>query len=219
MKCRVKITQTLEGYVDLEVSNPDEALTLADKMYQLQGMELPDMDDCCPLQFSLEEVLEQAAPGRDKVFLIPGTDNYWSAEISSLSPADQAIELVVEGSYPADIYYERLDLNGSGVVDGYICHDRNELLQTLNWIGTCGHTPLTIWGFDIDQPIADDLCQLLQDTYKQKCKLIQDIDWSSEEVNSKDRHECTLQEKLSAAKESANHPMNLDKPQTREPDR
>lgn len=203
MKCRVKITQTLEGYVDLEVSNPDEALTLADNMYRLQGMELPDMDDCCPLQFSLEEVLEQDGPGRDKVFLIPGTDNYWSAEISNLPPNDRAVELVAEGDYPADIYYERLDLNGSGVVDGYICHDRKELLQTLNWIGACGHTPLTIWDFDIDKPLSEGLCQLLQDTYEQKCKRIQALDWDQEETLEVAEKGLGLQEKLSTAKEMA----------------
>ena len=203
MKYRIKVTQTLEGFVDLDAKTPEAALALADDMYRLQGMELPDMDDGYPLSFSVEETLEQESPGTNKIFLIPGNNEYWSAFISTRSSDDYAVELVAEGKYPAEIYYERLDLNGSGVVDGCICHDRNELLQTLNWIGACGHTPLTIWDFDIDKPISESLCQLLQNTYAHKCKRIQALDWDQEEIIEVAEKGPGLQEKLSAASETA----------------
>lgn len=211
MKCRVKITQVLEGYVDLEVERAEDALALADDMYRRQGMELPDMDDGLPLQFSLEDVLQRDFADTNTVFLVPDDKCNWFATISEKLPADHAIVLTTEQSYPVEIFYDRMDINGSGVTDGYICHDRNELLQTLNWIGQCGHTPLELWGFNIDNPIESDLHDLLKNTYEKKCRLIQNIDWEETVDSDHDTCQTDLDEKLSAAKDvvkqatAANH--------------
>lgn len=203
MKCRVKITQVLEGYVDLEVDRPEDAVALADDRYNLQGEELPDMDDCQPLQFSVEEILHQHSSDINNVFLVPDGSQFWSAAVAAQPPTDHAVLLTAEQSYPAEIFYERMDLNGSGITDGYICHDRNELLETLNWIGQCGHTPLSLWSFDIDKPIEEDLQKLLEDAYKKKCSLIQSIDWEQAETNEHEKDRPGLQEKLSAAQDAA----------------
>ena len=51
----VKIIQTLEGYVSIDAGSEAEALEIADKFYNEQGNELPDMDDCCSLTFEISE--------------------------------------------------------------------------------------------------------------------------------------------------------------------
>ena len=202
MKCRVKITQVLEGYVDLEVDRPEDALALADDIYRQQGEELPDMDDCQPLQFSLEEILHQHGSDINNVFLVPDKNQFWSAVISVQPPASNAVLLTAEESYPIELFYERLDLNGSGITDGYICHDRSELLETLNWIGQCGHTPLSLWNFDIDKPMEAGLHALLETAYRKKCSLIQSVDWETTESNDYETDRSGFQEKLSAANEA-----------------
>lgn len=51
----VRIQQLLEGHVKIKASSPNNALEQADLLYNGQGEELPDMDDVCPLHFSIEE--------------------------------------------------------------------------------------------------------------------------------------------------------------------
>jgi len=55
MKHTVRITQTLEGFAEIEADNREEALKIAFERFVTQGEELPDMDDTCQLQFDLVE--------------------------------------------------------------------------------------------------------------------------------------------------------------------
>lgn len=54
MSCRVKIVKTLTGYIDLAVDDENKAIALANELFNVQGKELPDMDDSSPLKFEFE---------------------------------------------------------------------------------------------------------------------------------------------------------------------
>jgi hypothetical protein len=50
----VKVEQTLEGFVEIEADSEEDALRRANDLYIAQGLELPQMDDCCgPLRFQI----------------------------------------------------------------------------------------------------------------------------------------------------------------------
>lgn len=53
MKYSIRITQKLEGYIEVEADNSAEALQLAGEIYNGQGHDLPEMEDCNPLEFEL----------------------------------------------------------------------------------------------------------------------------------------------------------------------
>lgn len=55
---RIKITQTLEGFVDVRACSPSDARKQVEDFYITQGRELPDMDDTQPLRFSLVGTFE-----------------------------------------------------------------------------------------------------------------------------------------------------------------
>lgn len=71
MKFDVKITQILEGHVEVEAEDFSAALKIVDERFNKNGEELPDMDDTRPLQFSASPVraypLEQAAIGSEEI--------------------------------------------------------------------------------------------------------------------------------------------------------
>lgn len=89
---------------------------------------------------------------QSKVFLIPNQDRSWSAMIGREKPSSDAVFFTSEGEYPTEIFYSRNDMNGSGVLCGDECPDRESLLESLNWIGQCGYTVLNLWDYDIEYP-------------------------------------------------------------------
>lgn len=56
MKFDVKIMQVLEGHVEIEAEDFAAAVKIAQNRFVGEGEELPDMDDCNPLQFSASPV-------------------------------------------------------------------------------------------------------------------------------------------------------------------
>ena len=52
MKYPVTITQVLKGQIEIEATSREEALRLADELYNRQGQALPDMEDITALTFS-----------------------------------------------------------------------------------------------------------------------------------------------------------------------
>ena len=55
MKFVVKITQTLEGFVEIEADCTYQAIEIADKRFNDNGEQLPEMDDVDSLEFSISE--------------------------------------------------------------------------------------------------------------------------------------------------------------------
>ena len=101
-----------------------------------------------------------------KVYLVPNTNGTWETVIADIAPAPNAASLSAEGSYPVKTYYGRIDLNGSSTVEMEVCHDRDTLIQVLNWIGQCGNPPLSLWNYDHEQPIGGALSEILNRSYE-----------------------------------------------------
>jgi len=60
MQYTIKITQTREGYVQIEAENARDALTKAEDLYNGQGHVLPDLEDVGPLQIRVDAGPQQA---------------------------------------------------------------------------------------------------------------------------------------------------------------
>ena len=73
----------------------------------------------------------------------------WSAVASANRADNHPVRFCEEKDYPVDLYYMRTDINGSGIMEKELCNNRNELLETLNWLGKCGFTPWDVWDFHI----------------------------------------------------------------------
>jgi hypothetical protein len=54
-KYTVKVEQKFEGFIDIEAESEQEAVKIAEQRYSVDGKELPNMDDCCCLHFSISE--------------------------------------------------------------------------------------------------------------------------------------------------------------------
>lgn len=88
----------------------------------------------------------------NKIYLKLNDDRTWSAVVAAEQPTKDHVFFTSEGEYPTEILYSRNDLNGSGVLSGDECPDRESLLQSLTWIGQCGYTVLNLWDYDIEYP-------------------------------------------------------------------
>ena len=62
MKFDVKITQILEGHVEVEAADFAAAVELADERFNKNGEALPDMDDTSPLRFSASPTRDYSEP-------------------------------------------------------------------------------------------------------------------------------------------------------------
>lgn len=76
----------------------------------------------------------------------------WTAMVDNERPCEDAVLFVEEQEYPAEFYYSRTDLNGSSCIELDVCKNREEMLQSLNWMGKCGYMPLKVWDFDAKEP-------------------------------------------------------------------
>ena len=111
-----------------------------------------------------------------KIFLVQNPNKTWSAKIADKKPfrlLSNIAELTPEKEYPVEVFYRRTDLNGSSVVEADICPDRNSLLESLNWIGKCGYSILSLWDYEIHRPISADLQAIFDDAYSRSQKLLQ----------------------------------------------
>lgn len=107
------------------------------------------------------------------VYLIPGSDGKWSAVVSADNPVSSSALLTPEGPYPVDLYYARLDMNGSSNLERETIADRKSLLETLNWIGQCCHFPKALWEFDAGKPLRKELMDIFNASYDSRMKQVQ----------------------------------------------
>lgn len=101
----------------------------------------------------------------EKVYLVPNTDGTWKTMITDTLPTSDAAVITTEGTYPVDIYYHRIDLNGSCTLEKECCQTREELTSTLDWLGKCGSAPLSFWTFDHNAPMDGALIEILNNSY------------------------------------------------------
>jgi len=142
------------------------------------------------LAFQAKETIPQTAYN---VYLKQGRNHSWRAFISRETVSEDAAMLCTEKDYPVEVTYRRTDINGSISYDTYICSDREDLLQALDWLGTCGFIPCQVWGFDIDKDIDPGLHKLFSEAYDHRLQKIQ----SAAEDMYADAEEVSHDEELS----------------------
>lgn len=122
----------------------------------------------------------------NKIYLKLNRDKTWISHVSHVRPPIHYVELTAEKEYPVEIYYRRNDMNGSGVVEADTCNGRQELLKSLDWIGKCGYTLLSVWDYDIDNPIAKNLESILDAVYYRR--------YGQEQVAAADMYEAVMED-------------------------
>lgn len=142
------------------------------------------------------------------VYLEQGSNQSWYALIRRNPPSEDAVMLCTESDYPVEVSYRRADINGSISYDTYICCDREDLLQALDWLGDCGFIPCQVWDFDIDNELDPALHKLFNDAYSHRLQKIQnaadEIYADSEELSYDEGlsiSDSEMQEMLSRASE------------------
>ena len=99
------------------------------------------------------------------IYLVPKTDGTWKTMLTDPPPTSDAASISKEGHYPVDVYYHRIDLNGSCVFEKECCQTREDLISMLDWLGQCGAPPLSFWSFDHNKPMDSALIKILNSSY------------------------------------------------------
>lgn len=106
------------------------------------------------------------------IYLIPDENFTYVSCISDDAPSTDAIFLVKEGSYPAEAWHERHDLNLDRLLMREELNNRDELIQYLDFLGSCRHALLNLWDYDINVDASDELLHLFDVCYARKVELI-----------------------------------------------
>lgn len=107
------------------------------------------------------------------IFLIAEADGTWKAVIDPANTLASSALLTSEGTSPAELFYLRLDMNGSSNMEKDTCADRESLLESLNWIGQCGHSIVSLWDFDEDRPMSPELTDIFNAAWERRRTQIQ----------------------------------------------
>lgn len=124
----VKIQQLLEGHVYIKAASPNQALEQADLLYNGQGEELPDMDDVCPLSFSIEETRAHPDMHYDQSEVL--------REILKLAKAELNEEGAIGYTMPDGKYHMYIYVD-----DSFGANDRHYVLEP-NRVADGAHEPL-----------------------------------------------------------------------------
>lgn len=108
-----------------------------------------EMNCDCVAAKTFDAVVEEKA--RPYIYISMNKETaVWSAVTSASRADNHAVRFCEEKEYPVDLYFMRTDINGSGIMEKEVCHNREELMQTLNYLGECGFTPWDVWDFHIE---------------------------------------------------------------------
>ena len=91
-------------------------------------------------------VASQNGTGPDDLYIFKMKDGEYAARFGNEGDGQFLTQVK---SYPAAVYYSRLDMNGSSVMEREICTDPSELLACLNDCGKCKHVVEQVGDFDI----------------------------------------------------------------------
>lgn len=100
---------------------------------------------------AVRSVETQAGDRGYAIYIEPGQDLTWTAVVSQQAPSHAAIKLCFEQSYPVQLNYRRIDINGSSMLTSISCNNRASLIEALNWIGACRFPLHSFWDFDIER--------------------------------------------------------------------
>lgn len=109
------------------------------------------------------------------VYLCPGSDSQWSAVIATDAPTGNHILLTNEHSYPVEFCFERYDIAGSRVLGSRTCQDRAELLESLNWHGSCRNIIRSLWDFDILKSDNEQVLELFRNCGERRQQIAQEL--------------------------------------------
>lgn len=107
------------------------------------------------------------------VYLIPQEGSKWSASLSDVPPARSAIHLVDVQSFPAELFYSRIDSNGSLCYEKETIANKEDLVESLNWLGNCRWTPLSIWDFNLENTQNEALVTLFDEAAQKRMEIIE----------------------------------------------
>jgi len=93
----------------------------------------------------------QAGDRKCAIYVEPGKDLTWMAVASPQAPSHASIMLCFEQSYPVQLNYRRIDIDGSSMMTAISCNSRARLEEALNWIGACRFPLHSLWDFDIER--------------------------------------------------------------------
>lgn len=109
---------------------------------------------------------------KNNVYLIPCGDRAYYAQVSTNSPSPSAIFMVAEGNYPVEMWWSRHNLNMCRLWATETCNSREDLIDTLNFLGKCGHNVETLWDYDDKTTTNAKITELFDVCYERKCEQI-----------------------------------------------
>lgn len=116
----------------------------------------------------------QAEDNRYGVYIVPAKDATWSAVISAKQENMDAIRLCDEKTYPVEVFYRRYDVNGSSMLDTFVCVDRASLLDYLNWAGACRFPVTSFWDYRGESCADTRLWELFETGYRKRAEIAQE---------------------------------------------
>lgn len=108
------------------------------------------------------------------LYITAEADHTWSASVKPQKGSDHRFKLTEEQEYPVNVYYRRTDMNGSSVYEMDICLNREDLLSSLNWIGQCRNTIVSLWDYKAGERTSEELMNIFNDASSHKWKLDQE---------------------------------------------
>lgn len=139
------------------------------------------------------------------VYLQLKENGVYTACVSSKPLSATFLKLCDEKEYPVSVYYSRLDMNGSSVLERDICNNREDLMSTLNWCGACRHTILEVWDFDLARNSNPEIVALFHASTTQKINLI-----IAEQERAEESSKVSLADKIESASTRIAAPHSTD---------
>jgi len=107
-----------------------------------------------------------------KIYISQNEDNTWFASVSDGDILGIGTELTAEREYPVKVYYSRMDVMGNNLYDMDKCNNREELLETLNWIGLACYTLHGVWDFNLHNEISPELNIIFNNSFNRRVELL-----------------------------------------------
>lgn len=161
-------------------------LDSADRAFEHFKETLQDQDEFEDHFYAAQSLIEEYAAAQranaSTIYLTLKPDRTWFCSVADTDPSPQHFPLVQEGNYPVELYYSRIDLNGSSVTEMWVCKDRVALAETLNWIGQIGGTVEQLWDFDHNNAMLAGLADIFRSGRERRYEQVQAdmADWADE---------------------------------------
>jgi hypothetical protein len=106
------------------------------------------------------------------IYLTKTQDDTYTSTVSAKAHHPKSVFITKEGQYPTVAWHQRHDLNMCTILMQETIHNREELLEYLNWQGQCRNKIIKLWDFDVDETENSALIQLFAAINKRKTEVI-----------------------------------------------